>query len=363
MALASVGPYEILEKIGQGAMGEVFLANDPRLHRKVAIKRLSSQGSDSVHDNKHALHEARSVARLNHPNIAGIYDILDSDGRAHIVMEYVRGRSLASLIEQGGMAPTSVASIGCQIADGLAEAHRAGIIHRDLKPANIVVDRAGQAKILDFGIAHRLPSETSSTSTHATGDAGDGNADDDRPGAGTPAYMAPERLRGDPATARSDIYSLGVILFECLAGVRPFGGSVADLRHAVLHDPLPDLADLAPESPHALNTIVGRALERDPTKRYATAAELRRDLVAFEASLSAGTTTGHSTHRDRFGRRAAIAASLAVVVAALVGVGLWRRPTAPPACPGLALWPSCRLQRSATILHWPPTRPGWHPGL
>lgn len=329
MGPVSVGPYQIIRKIGQGAMGEVFLAHDPRLHRKVAIKRLAGDGTDNADENKRSLHEARSVARLNHPNIAAVYDIVEADGRPHIIMEYVRGQSLAVTLVRGPLPPQRVVAIGRQIAEGLAEAHRAGIIHRDLKPANVVIDDAGHAKILDFGIARRLPSQASLTSDDG-GAAESGRESETYPRAGTPAYMAPERFRGEPASVRTDIYSLGVLLFECLTGSRPFSGPLANSREAVLHSAAPSLDTAVPQSPRELNRVVTRALERDASKRYGDARELSRDLGAVEVAFSrTSTARGDGLHAAK-ASRARKWGAVTLAVAVLAGASLWQRQAAAP---------------------------------
>lgn len=338
MDLVAVGPYEIIERLGQGAMGEVFLAHDTRLHRKVAIKRLSGAGPDSPEERKHALQEARAVAGLNHPNIAGVYDIVVSDGHTHIIMEYVRGSNLAATLSRGPMDPLSVAGLGRQIADGLAEAHRAGIIHRDLKPANIVVD-GSRAKILDFGVARRLPWDlprSDSSLTPATP-----GTEDTHPGAGTPAYMAPERRRGESASIASDIYSLGVVLFECLTGVRPFDPGPSDLGRSDRENPGTPLAELAPLSPGTLNQIILRALDRDPSKRYRDARTLAHDLSTVEASLTDASTLAGYGRLPRVGRAAWWGGIVAACVA-VGGIGAWLRQAtqiAPTRAPVVAVLP------------------------
>jgi serine/threonine-protein kinase len=187
-------------------MGEVYLAQDTRLGRKVALKRLSGSQLDTPEARHQLLREARAAATLNHPNIAAVYDVLDVDDESLIVMEYVEGDTLSKLLRRGPLAPYQVIEIGIQLADALAEAHAHGIVHRDLKPANILMTSQGKVKILDFGLAKAPPATDASLSASTDGRV-----------VGTPAYMAPEQMLGYRADQRSDLYSLGIVLFQLSA--------------------------------------------------------------------------------------------------------------------------------------------------
>src|SRR5262245_54634036 len=214
MVRSSVGPYQVLEIIRTGGMSEVLLANDPRLKRRVALKRLLISNADEPSRIKH---EAQAIARLHHSNIAAVYDVFEHEGRPLIVMEYAEGQSLRERLMRGRLPLADVLTIGRQLASAVAAAHAQEVIHRDLKPANVHVTDEGLVKVVDFGIALLLrrsrPSDQSSTS------------DVPIPNfqrVGTPAYMAPEQLTDGYADERSDIYSLGVVLFEMATGRRPF---------------------------------------------------------------------------------------------------------------------------------------------
>src|SRR5687768_15248613 len=190
----TIGPYRIIEALGRGANGEVYLAEDVRLGRKVAIKTLSARGGrEPAETRRWLLREARAAARLTHPHIAGVYDVVESPEAAHIVMEYVRGETLASRVRQGALPWEEVLTIATQLADALAEAHAMGVVHRDLKPSNVAITPRGDVKILDFGLAKLRPSELESTPAPSSLDFTlDGGQ------IGTPPYMPPEHLMGDP---------------------------------------------------------------------------------------------------------------------------------------------------------------------
>ncbi len=287
MDLKKLGKYEIAFKIGEGAMGEVYKAFDPILGREVAIKTMSAAigADDELRQRFHR--EAQSAARLNHPNIITIHDFGEDQGRAYIAMELLEGDDLKDLIVRG--APLTLEqklSLMEQMADGLAFAHARDVVHRDLKPANIHIQRGGQVKIMDFGLARLSTSDMTRAGMIM----------------GTPNYMSPEQVRGERATARSDVFSTGSVFYELLTYRKPFD---SDSLHAVLfqvvqQQPTP-LQEVVPGLPASMCDVVQRAMAKDPARRYANASELREGLRAVRAVLSAGRTLplvpGHSVTR------------------------------------------------------------------
>jgi serine/threonine protein kinase len=274
-----VGPYVILHRLGRGGMGEVFLGRDPRLDRSVALKCLLTTRGGSEDLRAHVIREARAAARITHAHVAAVYDVLEHDGRAFIVMEYVEGESLAVLLQRGALPPERVVALGRQIADALAAAHGGGIVHRDLKPANIQVTPDGSIKILDFGIAKALASLTT-TSLETTG-----WTETRAPVAGTPAYMAPEQLLGRGADERSDLFSLAAILFEMATGRRLFTSNepFAVLMAAVRTLPRADRVDS--KIPSQLADVIAKGLATDPADRFQSAVEMGRALALVRDEL------------------------------------------------------------------------------
>jgi tetratricopeptide (TPR) repeat protein/tRNA A-37 threonylcarbamoyl transferase component Bud32/TolB-like protein len=319
-------------------MGEVFLATDTRLNRKVALKYLSDPSLDLPRARERLLREARAAAQISHPSIAAIYDILDVGTHPCIVMEYVPGETLAKVAGRGPMPVERVAAIGGQLADALAHAHAAGVVHRDLKPANVVMTAEGAVKILDFGVARVLDIEEEL----AAADEPTREALLSQPGrfAGTPAYMAPEQLAGRTATPLTDIYSLGVTLFELLTSRRPFGGTTTpDLVYQMLSSPVPLPSALNGAVPPVLDAIVAKAMAREPAQRYRSAAEMAADLRRVERGTATGTGAEAAgfleAQRRLAGRRRRRVLAGVAACAAIAAVALWaytasRPQTAPP---------------------------------
>jgi len=316
MAEASVGPYRILERLGAGANGEVFLAEDTRLHRRVALKRLFDRGgTDPAESRRKLLREARAAARLNHPHIAAVHDVLETPDGVHIVMEYVPGTTLATRVRTGPLPPMQVLDYALQLSGALAHAHELGVIHRDLKPGNVMVTDHGQCKILDFGLAR--VNEVAVGSVALSGD----DSTEGRHLVGTPPYMPPEHLRGAPVDACGDIYSLGVTLFELLTGRRPF-----DLQsgmppvEAILSAPTPRPRSLAPDVPKELDDLVFRAMARIPAERFGTATRLHSALQ----DLGHATTDPPTRSRAIASRSGALRLSaLAAAGVILTAMGVW----------------------------------------
>src|SRR5438552_5008351 len=275
---SKLGRYEIRSKLGAGGMGEVYLAEDTRLNRKVALKRLPDDLTADESAKRRFIQEAKTASALNHPHIITVYDISSDDHHDFIAMEYVEGETLRSLYTHEKVKIERAVEFAAQIASGLAAAHSAGIIHRDIKPENLMVTRATQIKILDFGLAKLIEKQrgqfaaSNVTTAHLAKD-----YDHTKSGVivGTVAYMSPEQAEGRPLDHRTDIFSLGVVLYEMIAGQRPFRGkSQVETMHAIINDPRPPLEQQPPE----LNEIFDKALAKDPKGRYQHAGDLALDL-------------------------------------------------------------------------------------
>ncbi|MGE5838085.1 MAG: protein kinase domain-containing protein [Acidobacteriota bacterium] len=275
---ARFGRYEIVDAIGAGGMGEVYRARDPQLGREVALKTLRASASADPDRRRRFEQEARATAALAHPHIVSVYDVGVEDGVMFVVTELLVGESLRSLISRERLAPARATELASQIADGLAAAHAKGTIHRDIKPENIFVTATGAAKILDFGIATVTIDSTGEGPTQALTAAG--------AVVGTPSYMAPEQVRGDRVDHRADLFALGCVMYEMVAGRPPFTGDTAvEVMHAILRDPpAPLTSDGAQSAQPALNSVIGRCLEKDPRTRFQSAADLR-----FALQMVSGT--------------------------------------------------------------------------
>lgn len=271
----TLGTFEILALLGVGGMGEVYRARDSRLHREVAIKVLpESVASD--HDRLARFErEARTLASLDHPNIAALYDFQESGGNHFLVMQLVEGGTLADRLAGGPLSPADALGLFVDIADGLAAAHERGIIHRDLKPANLKIDPRGRIRILDFGLAKAFETETESnpTGTLAMGDPAHGKTSEGQI-LGTPAYMSPEQARGQAIDKRADIWAFGVCLYEALSGQRPFHGETAtDLLADILRGE-PDWAVLPAGLPRHLKSLIRRCLEKNARRRFSSIGDI-----------------------------------------------------------------------------------------
>ena len=308
----TVSHYKIIEKLGEGGMGVVYRARDTKLDREVAIKLLPPHLSSDPEAVKRFVHEAKTASALNHSAIGVIHEIDETDdGQTFIVMALYEGGTLRERLDSGPMVLGEAAAIASQLASGLAAAHEKGIVHRDIKPQNILLTRSGEAKIIDFGLA-MLTGRTRLTRDGST--------------LGTAAYMSPEQARGEEVDHRSDIFSLGTILYEMLAGEQPFKGDhEAALLYGVVHEEHRQLSESGLDFPDPLHEIVNKALEKDPDDRYQSALEFNEDIAEFR-----GQTLTRSGVRSRAGkagsRRNVLLAGIAgaTVVVALVAV-LWPR--------------------------------------
>ena len=222
-----LGPYEIVAPLGAGGMGEVYRARDPRLKRDIAIKVLPADVTSSPDRLARFEREATTVAGLNHPNIVVLHSIEEDDGVRFLTMELVEGRSLAELITPGGLPLAQLLDLGIPLADALVAAHEKGVVHRDLKPANVMVTREGRVKVLDFGLAKLAHAESDLDAALAATQAGP--ISEVGQVVGTAPYMAPEQTRGEPVDARSDLFALGIVLYELATGRRPFHGPTASV--------------------------------------------------------------------------------------------------------------------------------------
>jgi serine/threonine protein kinase/tetratricopeptide (TPR) repeat protein len=266
-----IGKFRVEGQLGRGGMGVVYLARDTKLNRYVALKSLPPEVRDNRNIRSRLEREARLLARLNHPNIATIYDELEEvQGAIYLVLEYVGGQSLAEYIRGGRLSLADTLSFATQTATGLAAAHEHGIIHRDLKPGNIMITPQSHVKVLDFGLGRAMDMEAMGLKSPAT-----------RPGwpMGTAAYMSPELAMGRPADHRTDIWSLGVVIYEMLAGELPFKGDTEPaVLHATLHDEPRPLNELRQGIPRALEEAVLRMLRKEPSQRYVSMGQVFREL-------------------------------------------------------------------------------------
>ena len=321
-----LGHYEIRTKLGAGGMGEVYLAEDTKLNRKVAIKFLPPDSTTDLRAKRRLLREAQAVAALDHPNICAIHEVREEDGRAFIVMQYVEGETLAARIHRKPLELKEALGFAVPIADALAEAHARGIIHRDIKPQNLMITARGQVKMLDFGLAKVVAergvldaeAETQSLLTEA--------------GAivGTVPYMSPEQVKGDVLDARSDIFSFGTVLYEMVSGCRLFSAkTMAEIISAILTSEPPPLAHYSIVAPAGLEKILRKCLEKDRERRYQTMREVARDLESVlrecESGIAVNQIVDNAATTIRLGatdevanRRAFITSRLGLALATLL---------------------------------------------
>ena len=276
-----ISHYRIVDELGAGGMGVVYRAEDTKLARTVALKFIAPQGIESAEEKARFLHEAQAAASLSHPNVCVIHEIDEADGRLFMAMEYIEGESLKERISRGPLKIDETLDIALQAAQGLDAAHRKGVVHRDVKPGNIMVTASGLVKVMDFGLA-KMSGRSKLTKSGTT--------------LGTTAYMSPEQARGADADHRSDIWSLGAVAYEMVAGRQPFKGDYEQaVVYSIMNEAPEPLTAVRSNVPMELERIVGKSLSKEPAERYQHADELIADLGALKKSLEAGATPRTAT--------------------------------------------------------------------
>ena len=282
-----IGHYHIVKSLGGGGMGAVYVANDTRLNRKVALKTLPARMANDPQWIRRFEREAQAVAALNHPNIVTIHSVEEADDVHFIILEYVGGKTLEKLIPDGGLSIDMFFDVAIPLSDALAAAHKRGIAHRDLKPSNVMLSDEGHVKVLDFGIAKLV--EGLVTDDEAATAVGSEALTQEGKIVGTVAYMSPEQAEGKGADHRSDIFSLGIILYEMATGDRPFKGDTnLSILASIVKDQPTLIVERNVEMPRHLARIVKKALEKDLDRRYTSMVELRNDLIELKEEIDAG---------------------------------------------------------------------------
>jgi Tol biopolymer transport system component len=325
-----LGHYRILELLGTGGMGQVYLAEDTRLQRRVALKVLARELALDPDRRERFEREARAAAALNHPNIVTIHSVEEADGVPFLTLELIDGQTLEQVIPPEGLPLDRVLDLSIPMTDAVGSAHQRGITHRDLKPANVMLTRDGRVKVLDFGLAKlkedaRVAAEAGMPTAALTSE---GRI------VGTVAYMSPEQAEGKPVDQRSDVFSLGVVLYEMATGGRPFKGDThMSILSAIIKDTPAPIAEVRRGLPRELSKIINRCLAKDVEDRYQTAKDLRNDLRALKNELTSGEivpiTSSAETHAPVSARRSwrtpAILAAVALLAVVIAAVFVWRR--------------------------------------
>jgi hypothetical protein len=351
----TVQQYQFLEKLGAGGMGEIFKAQDTRLNRFVAIKALTSASAGDPERRRRFIQEAQAASALNHPNIITIHDILSDGDSDFMVMEYVQGKTLVDLIPKGGLRVPQVLKLAIQMTDALAAAHTAGIIHRDLKPGNVMVTESGLAKILDFGLAKlsdRGPLSQSNP-TDATQTIAQAPLTMEGSIIGTVSYMSPEQAQGRKVDTRSDIFSMGVLLYEMVTGTRAFpGDSALSTLSAILRDEARPIPEIVPDVPPQLEQVIARCLRKNPDDRFQTMKDVQMAMsslkhesdsgVLYRAAAVAAAKGTHKKAPTSALTMSLVAGAVVVLLGGAGGVWWWtnRSAPAPPPEPVAAVQPA-----------------------
>ena len=325
-----LGPYEILAPLGAGAMGEVYRALDPRLKREVALKILPAELASEPERLKRFEREGRALAALNHPHIVTIHSVEEADGLHFLTMELVEGKSLADLIPRGGFPLSQFLRLAVPLADAVSAAHEKGITHRDLKPGNVMVTDEGRVKVLDFGLAKPLDEGQGGEAGEAPTWAGT------RDGLllGTAPYMSPEQVQGKAADQRSDVFSLGILLYEMATGERPFAGeTLADLTSSILRDTPVSVSERKTGLPQGLGKLIRHCLEKEPRKRFQSTLDLANELEELKREVDTGEAASAAPMKhSSVLRRSWLAGLLAVAVLAPLAAVWWSQPGARVVC-------------------------------
>ncbi|HSE37659.1 MAG TPA: protein kinase, partial [Blastocatellia bacterium] len=354
-----IGHYEIISLLGAGGMGEVYLGQDTKLDRKVAIKLLASESTADNQSNRRLIREARAAAKLDHPNICAIHEVGEENGRTFIVMQHLEGETLASRLERGPMELRDWFNVAVQVADALSEAHSRGIIHRDIKPQNIMLTTRGQAKVMDFGLAKVLTQKSLVESEAQT----ESLLSEAGMILGTVPYMSPEQINGDAVDARSDIFSFGAMLYEMVTAEQAFRGSsaMATLAAVLTQEPKP----LPAKVPEGMAQAILCCLRKDPAQRYQSMADLKAALEALRQGSQSRRPFSLALRR----RRTWVVRAAMLLVAGLLGLfasQMWRSgaPAQPPRAdalttlPGMEWFPSLSPDGNHLVFAWTDPKSG-----
>src|ERR1700758_3703578 len=286
---AKLGPYEIQVPLGAGGMGEVYRARDTRLERAVAIKILSAHLCQNAEARDRFDREARAISSLSHPNICHLYDVGQQDGASYLVLEYLEGETLADRLRKGSLSLEQVLRVGAEICQGLEKAHRSGVVHRDLKPSNIMLTKSG-AKLMDFGLAKAAVAAVGASSSSDSLATMSQPLTEQGTIVGTFQYMSPEQVEGKEADSRSDIFSLGAVLYEMVTGKRAFEGkTLVSVAASILEKEPEPIRTVQPLTPASLERVVRKCLAKDPDARWQSSGDLASELRWIAESSTSGT--------------------------------------------------------------------------